>query len=178
MMKKMLGIFLLLCFIFFPLDVHAEELTNSDVKLVNGICVSINNGKPITGIVSIYGTDKYGHSYLAQKVEYFDGLKNYKCYTYLPTGDVVWEALFLKGKLDGQTVHYLGQGFTEYYNFTNNVLEGYGYEFGSTNGVLMPNDGHPYGWINDKKLSSAEAQRMTDQALENAQALQNTIFSF
>ncbi|MEA5091616.1 hypothetical protein SDC9_32544 [bioreactor metagenome] len=178
MMKKILRIFLILGFMFFPLCVHAEDLTNSDVKLVNGICVSINTNQPVTGIVAIYGTDKYGHSYLTKKIEYFNGLKNYKCYTYLPTGEVVWEALFLKGKLDGQTIHYLGQDFTEYYNFTNNTLEGYGYEFGNVNGVLMVNDGHSYGWINDKKLSSAEAQRMANQALENAQALQNKIFSF
>lgn len=177
-MNKLLMIFLLLLCLTLPRQANAETLTTTDVQFVNGICVTKDTNQPVTGIVSVYNTDKYGHKYLAKKIEYRDGLKNYKCFTYTPTGTVEWEALFLNGNLDGQTKHHQGNNWVEYYNFTNNDLEGFAYQLGGTQGVLMLNGGHPYGWLNDKKLSPEDAQLMADGALTNSQKLRNQIFNF
>lgn len=177
-MNKLLNIFLLLFCLTAPLQANAGTLTTADVQLVNGICVTKDTNQPVTGIVSVYNTDKYGHKYLEKKIEYRDGLKNYKCFTYTPTGTVEWEALFLNGNLDGQTKHHQGDRWIEYYNFTDNKLKGFAYQIGGSKGVLMLNDGHPYGWLNDKKLSSSDAQLEAEGALANSQKLQNQIFNF
>jgi len=177
-MNKFLMISVLLLLMAVPLQASAEPFTNDNVQLVNGVCMAKETNQPVTGIVSVYHTDKYGHKYIAKKIEYKDGLKNYKCFTYLPTGEVEWEALFLNGKLDGQTTHHQGGNWVEFYNFTNNELEGFGYQIGGSKGVIMLNAGHPYGWLNDKKLSPIEAQRTADGALTNSQKLQNDVFNF
>jgi antitoxin component YwqK of YwqJK toxin-antitoxin module len=193
-MKKILEIFLLLTlFTFALLSVNAESvdlsglfsanagaqvsLTNENVKLVNGICVDKNTNQPVNGIVSVYGIATDGHRYLAKKIEYKNGLKNSKCCTYAPNGSVEWDATFLDGNLEGQTKHYMGENWIEYYNIKNNELVSYGYELGRSKGVLSINQGgHPYGWLNNKKFSSSEAQRLANQALENVKNLRTTIF--
>lgn len=195
-MKKISGMFLLLTlFIFALLSVQAESvdlgelfsaaggapaaLTNDDVKLVNGICVSKNTSQPVNGIVSVYEIGTDGRKYLAKKIEYKNGLKNNKCYTYAPNGSVEWDATFVNGNLEGQTKHHLAQTWIEYYNISHNELSSYGYELGRSQGVLTINQGgKPYGWLNNKKLSSYEAQRLANQSLENVKRLQTTLFSF
>jgi hypothetical protein len=50
-------------------------------------------------------------------------------------------------------------------------------EFGNL-GLNINPGGHPYGWLNKKKFSSYEAQRLANQALEYVAKLRTTIFNF
>lgn len=196
-MKKIVNIFLFLnLFIFLSLSVKAEDsidyqifytgnieapaaLANDDVKIVNDICFNKKTNDPVNGVVSVYEIDNDGHKYLSKKIEYKNGVKDNKSYIYTPNGSVEWSATFLDGNLEGQTRHYLGETWVEYYNIKNDELFSYGSEMEKNRTVIKVNrGGRPYGWLNERKLSSDEAQRLTNQALENVNDLRTVMFNF